>query len=237
MQARATARRSAGFTLMELMLSMSLFSVLGVALISLLSTSSNMLRDGASNVETMDAMQLFSETFDEDIRTLYTQRDSESDTPDVRLFADYAGSDIDEDGKVDGQIQRLFFTRMIPNEATASLTRLAGSSVGADGYLDQVDDRTEASTGALRATGGLMEVFWAAIPESQDDLAILRLYRGFRSPIGGQDSLLPLRRTGAGSGLEDPDFNPRWGGKGPTTRKEVESIAQPVVSGVLYFGE
>ncbi len=53
MQARATARRSAGFTLMELMLSMSLFSVLGVALISLLSTSSNMLRDGASNVETM----------------------------------------------------------------------------------------------------------------------------------------------------------------------------------------
>ncbi len=226
---RTTARPGrGGFTLMELLLSMSMLSVIGLGVVALLNRAATMLSQGASAVETLDSLQLFAETFDRDIGTIYTMRDSDTGRPDVRLYADYAGSDVDADQKPDAQVQRFFFVRMIPNEATSSLTRQAGVAVEAKSYLDQNDDAKEAAADDLRATGGLMEVVWMAVPQSGGDPAVLRLFRGFRSPIGGSGSLLPHKPA------SDPSALPQE--RGILHVPEVQAAARPILNGVLHFG-
>lgn len=223
------ARRVAGYTLLELLLAMSLFSALGVGMISLLSRTSSFLTKGASDVETLDAIQTFTEAFESDISKLATQSASDQGVPDVRLYADVVPCKLDdEDELADGNITRLFFVRFLPNEATARLTRNAGTNVEAEAYLDQSGDLGESVEGKLKATGGLQEVFWTAVPEMHDDLAVMKLYRGFRSPIGGEGSLLP--RAWAGDRGAEP------GARGVQHKDEIVKVARPVLSGVLYFG-
>lgn len=223
--------RSAGFSLMELMLAMALFSLLSVSLVTLLSRATGLLAEGNSGVDTLDKLQLFSETFEKDAATIYTQRDSDEGIPDVRFYSDFADSRYDpEDDKAVVTVQRLMFVRMIPNEATSTLTRQAGSAIGegAKEYLDQKDDTLESSEGRLRATGGQMAVMYTAIPESTDDPAVLTLFRAIRSPLGGDKSLLPtLRATDPSATVER---------RGPLHLKEVQEVADPLLKGVLYFG-
>lgn len=223
--------RRAGFTLMELMMAMALFSLLSVGLITLLNNTTNLLAQGNSGVATLDALQLFSESFERDAATIYTARDADTGRPDVRMFSDVVSckyDDTDERAKAD--VQRLFFVRMIPNEATASLTRQAGSSVGKEAteYLDQENDASEAAEHRLRATGGLMEVLYVAAPSSVDDPAVMTLYRAVRAPIGGAGTLLPVRRAADPSATVDV--------RGPVSLKEIRAVAEPLLSGVLYFG-
>ena len=226
--------RDGGYTLTELLLAMGLFSMLGVGLVSLLSRASDFLTVGTSTTETLDSLQTFSEAFSEDVATLYTVPASESGRPDVRMYSDVVECRLGEEGedfpddRDKAEIQRLFFVRMIPNEGTAPLTRAAGMNVEAKGVLDQQNDSAESADAQLRATGGLMEVFWAAVPESMDDPAVMRLYRGYRSPIGGAESLLPTGYAGdAGTSKAD---------RGARDRHEIEQVARPILSGVLHFG-
>jgi len=221
-----------GFTLMELMVAMGLFALLSTALVTFLARSTSLLAQGNSGVDTMDSLQLAAETVEKDVATLFTARDADVGMPDVRLFSDFVACkfDADDDRKTAG-IQRLFFVRLIPHEATAPLTRNAGSEVvgpSERAYLDQKDDAIESAEKRLRATGGLMEVFYAAVPNSLDDPAVMTLYRGIRSPIGGPGSLLPTRRA------SDPAADPEL--RGPVHKKEIEAVAEPLLSTVLYFG-
>ncbi len=223
-------RRSAGYTLTELLLAMGLFSIVGMGLVTLLSRATDFLTMGASSAETMDALQAFSETFGEDVSTLYCVPDTVVGAPWVRLYSDHVDSDIDVelDDQADARIQRLFFTRLIPREATSPMTRTAGTKVEGTAYMDQSADLSESENGELLATGGLQEIFWAAVPEDKSDLAVTRLYRGYRSPIGGDATLFP--RSAAG----DPGTLPEE--LGPIHRNQIVSVARPVLSGVLYFG-
>jgi len=225
---RAVRRSESGFTLVELLMAMGLFSMLGVGLVSLLSRSADFLTTGQTAAETMDTLQTFTESFGADVATIYTVPDSLVGRPDVRMYSDHVGTDIDGDSKSDARIQRLFFTRLIPREATAPMTRAAGASVEGKASLDQSDDFEESAEGQLRATGGLMEVFWTAVPDSKDDLSIMTLYRGFLSPIGGDLSLFPRGAAGDPSVAELE--------KGPRSRKRIQAAARPVLSGILYFG-
>lgn len=224
----ASGTIASGFSLTELLLAMSLFSVLGMGMIALLSRSTDFLNDGASATETLDALQTFSETFESDVRTLYTQPRNFESRPDVRLYSDFVESDVGEDGKPDVRLQRLFFVRLIPGEATNRVTRRAGVNVEQTKMLDQDADLAEAFDGLLRPTGGLMEVFWMMVPESEKDLAVCRLYRGFRSPIGGEKTLLPIVPS------NDPSATDQE--RGPVHLKDVKKVARPILSGVLYFG-
>ncbi len=220
--------RRAGYSLTELLMAMGLFSLLGIGLVALLSRASDFLTAGQAGAETMDALQTFTESFAADVETLYTVPDADTGRPDVRMYSDYVNCDVDGDETDDAVIQRLFFARLIPREATSPLTRTAGTVVGAVGVLDQAGDLAEADEGALRATGGLMEVFWTAVPDDADDPAVLTLYRGFRSPIGGEESLFP---SGAAS---DPGVTAEE--KGATTKAQIVRVARPILSSVLYFG-
>ncbi len=227
-RAHGSPASAGGFSLMELLLAMSLFSLVSIGLVALLSRASDFLTTGQSSSDTLDALQTFSEAFSADVETLYTVADCETGRPDVRLFSDHVDCDVDGDEKPDARMQRLFFVRLIPREATAAVTRYAGTQLNVKGVLDQVGDIEESDEHKLRATGGLQEVFWATVPDSVVDTAVTTLYRGFRSPIGGPESLFP---TGA---FGDPGVSKQE--RGPADRKEIVARARPIMSGVLYFG-
>lgn len=228
---RPSAR--AGFSLIELLVAMSIFSVIGVGLVTLLARTSEFSRAGAAKTETLDALQTFTETFDRDVSGLHTVPSSETGRPDVRLYSDTAGCDVDGDGRKDLPIRRLMFVRMIRDEATSPLTRLAGAEVGGEAWVDDQDDADEGAKGELRPTGGLMEVFWTAVPVSADDLAVGTLYRATRSPIGsvpgGTPSLLPVRAAA--------DVNAAGAAeRSLVDLPEIQKAGRPVLTGVLYFG-
>jgi len=219
--------RAGGYTLVELLLAMGLFSLLGVGMVALLSRASDLLTVGASSAETLDSLQTFSEAFGDDVATLYTMPDSETGRPDVRLYSDVVTCKLSDQKDERARIRRLFFVRLIPREGTAPMTRRAGASLEAKGVLDQQNDGAEVADGMLRATGGLMEVVWAAVPEDPQDLATMRLYRGYRSPIGGAGSLLPTRvSTDPGATVDE---------RGPRDAAEIKDVAKPILSGVLHF--
>ena len=220
--------RRAGYSLTELLMAMGLFSLLGIGLVALLSRASDFLTTGQQGAATMDALQTFTESFSADVETLYTAADTNTGLPSVRMYSDHVECDVDGDEKADARIQRLFFTRLIPREATSAMTRSAGTVLGATAVLDQEGDATESEENKLAATGGLMEVLWAAVPDKSGDPAVMTLYRGYRSPIGGEKSLFP---TGAAL---DPAALPET--KGATTKAQISTVARPVLSGVLHFG-
>jgi hypothetical protein len=220
--------KSAGYTLIELLLAMGLFAALSTGLIALLARSSEFLASGASQTETMDSLQTFAESFSGDVATMASRPDSDTGRPDVRLYCDWIGTDVTGDNKADVTNQRLFFVRFMPGEATSGTTREAGAVPGAKDYMNQVDDEAKAKDGKLRAPGGLMEVFWTALPDDKEDLAVMKIWRGYRAPPGGPDTLLPVKAW------RDPQAGPKE--KGPTKPADVRAAARPVLSGVLYFG-
>jgi len=220
--------RTAGYTLIELLMAMTLFSAISTGLIALLARSSEFLTSGASQTETMDATQTFAEAFGDDISSMASRADSDTGRPDVRLFCDWAGVDLNDDKRPDVNLQRLFFVRTIRNELSSEAGQNSGIHVGAKDYLNQVSDAKKVADGTLKASGGLMEVFWMAVPESAEDPAVMQLWRGYRAPPGGPNSLLPLR------GGRDPFA--KGSEKGPTSPVEIRQVAKPILSGVLYFG-
>jgi len=220
--------RRAGYTLIELLLAMALFSALSTGLIALLARSSEFLATGASQTETMDSIQTFAEAFGSDVATLSSRADCDTGVPDVRLFCDFANSDTDGDKKPDLTIQRLFFVRMIPNESSFETGRRSGMYVGAKDYVNGIGyDEKKAADGTLRASGGLMEVFWTALPDAGATPGVLQIWRGYRSPPGGPGSLLPMK------GGRDPLATAAE--KGIVDAVAVRAVARPILSGVLYF--
>jgi prepilin-type N-terminal cleavage/methylation domain-containing protein len=221
--------QAAGYTLIELLLAMALFSALSTGLIALLARSSEFLASGASQTETMDSIQTFAEAFRNDVSTLASRADCDTGLPDVRLFCDYANSDTDGDKKPDQTIQRLFFVRMIPNEFALETGQRSGVTVGAKEYVNGLgNDEKHAADLTLRATGGMMEVFWTALPDPGANPGVLQIWRGFRAPPGGPKSLFPMKggRDVLATAAE----------KGIVDMVDVRAAARPILSGVLFFG-
>lgn len=226
---RRGTRTGRGFSLIEMMVAMSIFSMLGIAIVTLLSRAADFSRAGTSATGTMDALQSFTVAFTDDAAGLSSRTDSETGVPSVRLWSDLVQCDIDGDGKHDALTRRLMFVRAVPNDATDPVTRMAGTTLGAKAVFDQANDLDESKAGKLRATGGAMEVLWTAVPDSTEDLALMTLYRGVRSPIGGPGSLFPSRVAADPAARGPAD-------RGPVTPAEVRTVARPVLSNVLYFG-
>jgi hypothetical protein len=73
-----------------------------------------------------------------------------------------------------------------------------------------------------------MEVCWLALPESTEDPAVMQIWRGYRSPIGGAGTLMPVR--------PGRDSSATLAERGVANLVDVRARAKPVLSGVLYFG-
>ncbi|MCE9634157.1 MAG: prepilin-type N-terminal cleavage/methylation domain-containing protein [Planctomycetes bacterium] len=230
MELQQRSRGPSGFSLIELMVAMGIFSVIGIAIVSLLTRATEFSRAGTSTTEVLDTLQSFTETFGADAGAIYSRSDSDDGAPVVRLYSDVVKTDVDGDQRPDAQVRRLMFVRMIPGEATGSVTRTAGSNVGATAVMDQNLDLEKAAKGSLRPTGGLMEVFWTAVPENKDDLALLTAYRGVLAPPGVAGKTFFPTKWAADPTARGPVD------RGPVDLKDVQAVARPVLAGILYFG-
>jgi len=76
-------------------------------------------------------------------------------------------------------------------------------------------DRANPNT-RFEPTGGLREVCYVAVPEDPDYPALLTLYHGWRSPVGGEGSL-----------LEPESLD---------TLREIHEACRPIATGLLYLG-
>lgn len=221
-------KRSRGFTLVELLISMALFLVLSTALIALLTQAFDFLSSGTAGTEATDKGADFLRPFRADLDNVLVERGLNLRPPQIRFLCDHVPVDSDADGTVDYYAQRLAFVRSTREELADPLTRQAGTKPGAEAMIDGRDDIEEAEKGELRAAGGMMEVLYLAVPDAPvertdgtgtsavENPGVLTLYRATRSPIGGEGSLL------------DPDT--------VKTPADIRKIGVPFLTGVLHFG-
>jgi type II secretory pathway pseudopilin PulG len=159
------------FTLVELLVAISLFLLLGLLLFTVLQHTIYAWHYTESQKELNAAARHIFAYLREDIEAIYSSATQPKDTP---LWLDY-------DTK---ESQRLRFVRRLDTEHTAIL-RCAGNEPVSAGYAAYFREPPEAGQ-KLRALGGLGEVVYALIPKQQGG----ELWRGLQAPPGGPQSFL-----------------------------------------------
>jgi hypothetical protein len=192
---------------------MSLFLVLGTALIALLTRALDFLDAGTGGTEIQDKANDFLIPFKSDVEGVIVERSLMPGEPAIRFHCDFVDVDSDGDGNNDYRAQRLVFVRSNSREGSDPVARMSGTKPGADAYLDGTKDVEEAEAGTLRALRGMEEVLYIALPDDPANPAVLTLYRGTRSPPGGRGTLFDAK-----------------------TPAQIKGAAQPLLKGVLHFG-
>lgn len=172
--------RSGGFTLLELLVAMGIFVLLGAALVSFLRGGVRAWRIAESRREVYERAQVILTQIAADLRSTYTDSRVE---PDVRFVSSY-----DSSGRPYFQ-----FVRTIEGGNRSPFFCEAGLYAMASADYDLRNDALEHEWRILRAPGGLMEVSYHMDPDPAKEV----LWRAVRSPIGGDLSLL---RRGPGGG-------------------------------------
>lgn len=167
------AQRS--FSLLEVLVAMSILVVLGTALMLILRGGLATWRKSEAKREAYDRGQAVLLQLRDDFTNILAP--TESPLPGVGETETRLVCERDEDGRT-----RLFLVRSLKAEAEHPITGHAGSTIAGDATLDQRNDLMEARQSRLRATGGAMEVAWVLGADGV-------LYRGIRSPIGPPESL------------------------------------------------
>jgi prepilin-type N-terminal cleavage/methylation domain-containing protein len=168
-------RSRRAFTLLELLVAMGIFTILGTSLMVILRGGLSTWRRAEARQETFAGAESVLAQLSEDLRSLVPPHDSPdggTGAVEARLLCD-----TDDVGR-----PRLFLVRTIKAESEHPITGLAGTTIGADRVVDYRDDLQEARDARLRATGGMLEVAWVLGPGDV-------LYRGIKGPPGPPGSL------------------------------------------------
>ena len=223
------AGRVAGFSLVELMVAMAIFSVLGVALIALLRSSTAFLEKGQAGSELQDQIENADRLLAEDFANVYIRSATMDGMPDVRFLCDRIPFDNDGDSIFDTKEARLSFVRSVRGEASDLLLRNSGTKAGATATIDGEEDMREAEDRDHRAPGGKQEVCWIYVPDGKDgDRGLGTLYRKTRMPVGGGPaSLLPMELL-----RDKPTGEAR---DGIASRAEAQAQMRPVIPAVLHI--
>ncbi|MEN8151231.1 MAG: prepilin-type N-terminal cleavage/methylation domain-containing protein [Planctomycetota bacterium] len=208
-------RKTRGFTLVELLIAMSLFVVLSTALIALLTQAFGFLTAGNQGSEVSDRTTDFIRPLRADLDNLLVERSLDPGVPEIRLLSDYIRWDATGNKSADLWVQRLVFVRSTQDETADPVSRLAGSKPSPSERATGKNDADAAKAGKLMAPGGAREVMYMAVPTDPKDPGVLTLYRGVRSPPGGKGSLFDAKIRNV---------------------KQLEEVADPLMTGVLHFG-
>lgn len=200
-------RPKRGMTLVELLVSMAVFVILGSSLVVFLRVGIDTYRVGETRRELYERAESILDQFESDLENVFADPSrGYQGQVDVLLVSnrDSAGRPV------------LRLVRTLGDELRNPITRTAGTFVGGTERYDYFDDAAEMERGALMAPGGLQEVAYSLDP--RPGAAVL--WRGVRSPIGGRSTLFDdanlYRRAEDGSlSLER---------------------ARPLAAGVLYLG-
>ncbi|NUN52837.1 MAG: prepilin-type N-terminal cleavage/methylation domain-containing protein, partial [Planctomycetaceae bacterium] len=228
-----------GFSLVELLIAMALFSVLGIALIALLRQSTAFLDRGQAGSEIQDLLENADRRISEDLANVYIQPSSAEGLPDVRFNSWRIGFDTDADGEADAYGQQLSFVRSVQGEAADPTLRAAGSVPGAAAEIDGEDDQAESDRGEHRPAGGKQEVSWLVVPDGKSDRndatfepGLMTVYRGERFLVGG-----PPEKALVPGELPPEKGRPRKAGAryGVTSAREAKERMSPLMTGVLHL--
>lgn len=232
--------RPVGFTLMEILLAMALFSILGLTVVTLLGQGMSIFEASTADTSMQDRLQAVLPQIREDVAAIQPVESygmppppatdptkastgptppPAAPTPPANRMR--AGTIKMADVPTDQQqpCPYVAFVRTNALEVENPVTRNAGSGVasgsGPPVAWEPATDRVDMA-GNLLATGGLMEVAYVAIPDDLEYPGILTLYRCFRAPIGTAKTLL------------DP--------ANLDTTAKVKAAGRPIAHGVIHFG-
>ncbi len=169
--------RESGLTLIEILVALGVFMLLGSSLVMFLRDGMSTWQIGESRREAYERAGAILNLIGDDLRSAFTQSDpGPSDgLVDVLLLCDRDGFNR----------PRLRLVRTLSDETRNPVTRIAGAYTGGIAEVDYRNDSREAQLGILRAPGGLAEVAYQMGPENGSEV----LWRGFKTPIGGESSL------------------------------------------------
>ncbi len=196
--------RQQGLTLIEILVALGIFVMLGSGLVMFLRDGISTWQIGESRREAIERAEAILEPMCADLRSLFTQPDPGpgGGYVDVLLLCD----------RDHHRRSRLRMVSVLDEETRNPISRIAGSLTGGLADIDYRNDSMEARLGILRAPGGLCEVSYSMGPDADSEV----LWRGFKSPIGGEGTL-----------FEDANLAPDVDGTPMRSR--------PVADGVLYL--
>lgn len=232
-------RRATGFTLLELLVAMAMFAVLGTAVVALLAQGLNIFSEGTSETSMQDRLQAVLPGIREDVASMQPPESSGVPPPMGSAVGAGGGSAAGSAAPApeppanrlrSGRVKLtdlppevppayyVGFTRTNARESEDPQLREAGSTAGSAGVEMRAYEPATVDSGVvgdMLVPGGLLEVVWIAVPEDPERPGILTLYRLFRAPAGGPKSIL------------DP--------KAFDALSKVRALGRPAQQGVLDF--
>ena len=195
-----------GFTLLEILVAMSLFTVIGLGVVLLMRTGVEMYVKGSEGSLQEDRLEQSLPRLEDDLRHVLvpTQVDripwdpknpdpvEEPDPlPPVNRFV--SGYHTFKFGDKDIACRFLSFVRdtTVLSEIEIYADR-AGTNPRADAVIDGKNDEQEFKENRHLPTGGAAEVLYIWLPEDERQ-GVGGVYRAYRSPIGGEGTLLDPR--------------------------------------------
>lgn len=187
--------RSAGYTLIEVLVAATLLVLMGAGLLTLLNQGVRIWRTSGNRGLAYERARAVLDQVAEDLRSAVVRAPGSGEAGWVRFVAD-AGP---------GDRQRVRFLRTTSSETSDPLLREGGKSLleRTPAVSDGIADRAEAEAGLLAAPAGSMEVFYMFDPAPGGTA----LWRAFRTPAGGPGSLF-LDRNVSGAASEEAGGEP-----------------------------
>ena len=236
MKGAVACRRTRGFTMLELMMAMAIFTMLGAMVIFLMRKGLEIFAVGTAESSLQDRAETILPRLVRDLEGLALP--ASFDPPPPRLTEDemLAGMEVEPLPPVDVRVRatRLQLRDVPPGplkgiaaiyiawvvdvseDRSDPWFRRAGSRSGPDQKELEPDTLDQANIDtAFKASGGLKEVCYVAVAENPRSPAVMTVYQGWRSPVGGPDTLL------------DPANLDRL--------EKIHKRLRPVASGVLHL--
>ena len=195
-------RAERAFTLLEVLIAMSLFTVVGFAVVVLMKAGVDMWIGGTTISQQEDRLEQSLPRLEDDVRmvSVPAQADlipfdpqnpdpKEEPSPLPAINRMVSGVHPYKIGERTVPSRYWAFVREIGPRELDAYVRRAGTSPEADAYIDGKNDEQEFKDKKHKATGGLMEVLWIYVPD-EERVGVGDLCRAFRSPIGGRETLL-----------------------------------------------
>lgn len=211
MSRQRAAGRSQGFTLLELVMAVAVFTMLGTMVVFLMRQGLDVFTVGTSESSALDRAETILPRMVYDLEALalppsfdparlpLTEEErlagrEEVVLPpvDVRLrSAQFLPRDVPEGPLKGVPATYMAWVVNVSEDRSDPWLRRAGSRTGEDrnDLEPTAIDAANVDT-AFRASGGLREVCYVAVAEDAAHPALMTLYYGWRSPVGGVESLL-----------------------------------------------
>lgn len=233
---RSQGSEAHGFTMLELIMAMVIFTFLGLLVVVLMRQGLSIFVQGTRDSILQDRMDTVLPQIERklDVLALPASFDAPPPPPsEEELMAEVQWT---PPPPVDERLRSTYITlrdtpegplKDVPCFYAAWVTDIAGNrndpllrragerpGPGLEDLTPEAVDKAGPET-LFKATGGLQEVCYVAVPEDPDFPALLTLYHGFRSPIGGPNSL-----------LDETNLD---------TLREIRQRCRPIAKGILHF--